>query len=496
MGDRTGRSVPWVPSVIIGLLASTLLVLPFAGLPGPVLPGLTPFFVAGVVTTEAATAFLLFSWANDARTWALLLLASAYLLSSCLMILYLLTFPGALTSLEPLVGSSQSAGWAFVAWTNGFGGLTMAAVAHQALCGNRRIPRAWIRRSVWIVAFCVAMVSAGYGAVVIGWADALPVLVVDGRFTFSGQALRVLGLCLMLLGCVISLVWLRDDHELYQWIALCLTTLCCANILTAFGGARYTVGWSVARVSWLLSALVLFMFFMCQFVRRHHLLMDTRQTLERAVQQRTADLRQTIRQRDVLLREVYHRVKNNLQVVDSLIAMEARRFTDEDAKDAMADLRNRVFALGLVHQQLMSSDDLEHFSLASFLGELCDNISASLSLMEKGIALRVDVAPLMTNLDFAIPVGLLTTELLTNAVKHAKPTEVHVSLRATDQRTCILSVEDNGSDVGGNRRRLGDGLGTGSRIVNGLTRQLEGRMNIENENGMCVSILIPLPDVA
>src|SRR3546814_1592696 len=92
--------------------------------------------------------------------------------------------------------------------------------------------------------------------------------------------------------------------------------------------------------------------------------------LEGMVEERTAALRQ----RDLLLREVYHRVKNNLQIIDGMVMMQARQLRDQAAKDSLQALRSRIYALGLVHQQLMASRDLQTFDIAPFLEELSGHI--------------------------------------------------------------------------------------------------------------------------
>lgn len=497
IGDISGKEEEGlILPVIVAICAGTAVLLRFASLPGPVLPGLTPFFVAGVLATALATSFLLFSWVRDARTWPLLLLGAAYLYSAIVLLLYLLAFPGAVRPGSSLIGGAQSSSWLFVLWTLGFGALTFAAVFWQALGQPVRINDAWVERVVFVAAGLVVVLAGIEAAMALGGGDLLPALVGAKGFTPLGQAIALMAAALNGAGALISLVFLRRDHAVFQWLAVSLVTLCCANLLTNFGGARYTLGWSLSRLSWLGSALAMFIFFIRQFVRRQHLLSNARLLLERSVEQRTADLSQALRQRDLLLREVYHRVKNNLQVVDSLIAMESRRITDPQMRDSLANLRNRVFALGLVHQQLMSSSDLERFSLAPFLKELCDSVSASLATEKQGIAVTVEAAPVMINLDFAIPVGLLATELLSNAVRHAHPRTVKVSFLRSAPGTGVLAVEDDGQGASDLGSRLLESGGTGSRIIQGLTRQLDGLLRVEERQGLRVSIRMPLPDAA
>ena len=161
--------------------------------------------------------------------------------------------------------------------------------------------------------------------------------------------------------------------------------------------------------------------------------------LERALAQRTTALEQ----RDLLLREVYHRVKNNLQLVDGLMAMQIAETRDATSERALSELRRRVYALGLVHQQLMTSPDLKTFDISTFLHQLAENIMAASG--NESFDIRVDAIALTVTLDFAIPLGLLVNELVTNCVKHAVPgcrTEIFLTLcrNAGDDVLLIVSV--------------------------------------------------------
>ncbi|HVY14143.1 MAG TPA: MASE4 domain-containing protein [Rhodopila sp.] len=498
---RGGR---WVIPVILMQALCTTAIIPISSLPGPELPALTPFFLSGILTTELATSFLLFAWFHDIRTWPLLLIASAYLFSALLLTDYLLTFPSAIVPGKAFVGGPQAAAWVFVIWTIGFAGLALAAAALQWRGATQALDpvRATAATGKAIgAAAAVALLTLLAAA----FEDDLPTLMAGPFFTLLDQVLTAFGLMLLLFGTAIILLHLRGQNELFAWLAVVLVGMFCAGLLTALGGARYTIGWSAARLSWVVSGSVMFLFFVRQFVRRQHVLVDARQALEDAVAQRTADLTDAIRQRDLLLREVYHRVKNNLQVVDALIALEFPRFRDPAAREALTELRNRVFALGLVHQQFMSSEGLVTFPAAPFLRELCDHVSTSLDVAERGIRLDVDVAPIKVNLDFAIPVGLLTTTLLSNAARRAGTTAVRVSFQRGAPGEAILAVEDDGAaaaigtsadDPAENPPDDPLGGSSGARIVQGLTRQLEGRIDVSQDDGVRVRLHLPLPDIA
>ena len=214
--------------------------------------------------------------------------------------------------------------------------------------------------------------------------------------------------------------------------------------------------------------------------------------LERRVDERTAELlaanarlSQALEERDLLLREVYHRVKNNLQVIDGIVTLQTRLLTDPDAKSALRGLRQRLYALGLVHQQLMSSSNLKTFDVAPFLEELSGNIMESIG--GRDISLSVRAIPLDVGLDFAIPLGLLVTELVTNSLKHAFPDgkgRIDVALDRRADGTMVLVVSDNGAgyDIPASpRKEKISGLGTS--LIDGLVSQLRAVLNVRRMNG-------------
>jgi PAS domain S-box-containing protein len=215
-------------------------------------------------------------------------------------------------------------------------------------------------------------------------------------------------------------------------------------------------------------------------------LLAAKAELESTVSERTAALEQ----RDLLLRELYHRVKNNLQMVDALLLMQAQRTTDTETREGLNVLRGRIYTLGLLHQQLMSSEDLKTFDIAPFLEELASNILHSGENDE--VELTVDACSLRVGLDFAIPLGLITTELITNALKHAVSDGGHIQvvLGQESDGSVMLSVADDG---GGMSNLDQDGPGLGARIVRGLVSQLDGSMRIIRGEGLRVEVRAMTP---
>ncbi len=221
-----------------------------------------------------------------------------------------------------------------------------------------------------------------------------------------------------------------------------------------------------------------------------------RRRLETELTQRTAELEKTLGERDLLLREVYHRVKNNLQIVDGLIMMQSRQLANSQAATALLDLRHRIQALALIHNQLMKSVNLRTFNVKAFLEELSANILDSGAAGDTTIS--VQAPPLDVELDFAIPLGLVVTELVTNSLKHAFPLRngnITVTLEQKDLNgEIVLNVSDNGETREGNQIALDSlDMGLGIKIINGLVAQLGGTITVKHEQGMHTEIRIAEP---
>lgn len=226
--------------------------------------------------------------------------------------------------------------------------------------------------------------------------------------------------------------------------------------------------------------------------------MQLNKNLEQRIGERTSELvaanarlSQALEQRDLLLREVYHRVKNNLQLIDGIVTLQVRRLADPDAKLALKGLRRRLYALGLVHQQLMGSSNLKTFDVSPFLKELSENIIEGIG--GRDISLSVHAIPLDVNLDFAIPLGLLVTELVTNSLKHAFPDgkgKIEVVLDRREEGAMALVVADNGIgyDILEPSRTEGTS-GLGTTLIDGLVSQLKAVITVRKMNGTICEVL-------
>ena len=193
----------------------------------------------------------------------------------------------------------------------------------------------------------------------------------------------------------------------------------------------------------------------------------------------------TLREKEVLLREVYHRVKNNLQVIQSLLKMRARTLLTGEMRDMMTDTIQRVHAMALVHERLYQMDDLAHLSLSGYLHDLFEGALSSSSLQRGQIQIALDAEEIQLTLDGAIPFGLLINELLSNSLKHGFPGgrtgSVNVSIHRVPGAVHLV-VQDDGIGLPEDFKAEAC-TSMGMKLAGSLAHQLGGRLEFSADNG-------------
>ncbi|MDS4014323.1 MAG: PAS domain-containing protein, partial [Candidatus Accumulibacter sp.] len=192
-----------------------------------------------------------------------------------------------------------------------------------------------------------------------------------------------------------------------------------------------------------------------------------------------ARIQASLREKEVLLREIYHRVKNNLQVVGSLLNMQAQEIGDAATRAIFTQSADRVRAMVLVHEQLYHSEDLSSIAFETFLEQMIGHLAQQ--LCTPGVAIERRLAPIVLGLETAIPCGLIVNELVTNAFKHAFPkgrsgTVVVELWEDKEQRVC-LAVTDDGVGLPASFS-LQRGKTLGSQLLAGLVNQIEGELRV------------------
>jgi two-component sensor histidine kinase len=201
-------------------------------------------------------------------------------------------------------------------------------------------------------------------------------------------------------------------------------------------------------------------------------------------------LRKALEERTVLLRELYHRVKNNMQVIISLISLQARKIDDPRLKQMMEETQNRIRAMALVHERLYKSENLSEIDLGDYIPLLVTQIFSSHLPGSRKVKKVLEIDHAMVTIEIAVPIGLIVTELVSNTFKHAFPGEMtgtlSVFLRKKD-KTITLTVSDDG--VGMPENSDWRNLPTlGLHLVQSLVEQLQGTIDFHGDHGTTFTI--------
>jgi two-component sensor histidine kinase len=197
------------------------------------------------------------------------------------------------------------------------------------------------------------------------------------------------------------------------------------------------------------------------------------------------------REKEVLLQEIHHRVKNNLQIITSLLRMQSRAVQDPAFSDALRECQNRVAAMALIHDKLYRARDLARVSFPEYVRDLTNNILTSYALPARSVLVKLDVDDLSLSLDLAVPCGLILNELMSNCLKHAFPLghsgTVYVSFHAEGADELCLAVQDDGVGMPA-EVDLERTSSLGWRLIRALAQQLGGVVQCQTAGGTLVEI--------
>ena len=207
-------------------------------------------------------------------------------------------------------------------------------------------------------------------------------------------------------------------------------------------------------------------------------------------------IRESLQEKEILLKEIHHRVKNNLQIISSLLSLQSDYVRNPEDLKLFIDSQMQVQSMALVHEQLYQSDRLSRIDMRKYLSALCDKLFDVYRISPDRIALDFSVEELHFDIDTAIPVALLVNELVSNCFKYAFPEDakgrVAVGLELQG-RECKLSVRDDGIGLSG-EFNLGNSQTLGHQLVVSLTDQLQGTIRQVNEGGAAFIVTFPLRD--
>lgn len=204
-------------------------------------------------------------------------------------------------------------------------------------------------------------------------------------------------------------------------------------------------------------------------------------------------IEQSLKEKEILLKEIHHRVKNNFSIIASLISLQENNITDLETKELLTTMQNRILTMSMIHEQLYQSNDIKTIDFAEYAATISEKLFYTYVRNPSLIKVNTDLDTILLPIKQAIPCGLILNELLTNAFKYAFPdaqdgkSRVFISLKQFSDSIEII-VRDNGIGLPG-CINIEDCDSMGLTLVNVLAEQLDGTLNINREDGTSVSVL-------
>lgn len=210
--------------------------------------------------------------------------------------------------------------------------------------------------------------------------------------------------------------------------------------------------------------------------------------INRKVNSQKAIIEKALGEKDILLREIHHRVKNNLQLVSSLLTIQSKDVKDEQALEALHIGKSRVKSMSLIHQDLYQKEKLTGINVKTYLEKLSSELFNTYNISKDQIDLNLDIENIDLDVDTLVPLGLIINELITNALKYAFPQGREGSLSIKfemDNNALKLTVKDDGIGLS---ESMASSKSFGNTLIKALTKQLNGTMNVDGTNGTNIEL--------
>ncbi|MCF7928686.1 MAG: sensor histidine kinase [Spirochaetales bacterium] len=194
-------------------------------------------------------------------------------------------------------------------------------------------------------------------------------------------------------------------------------------------------------------------------------------------------LKRNLAEREVLLREIHHRVKNNMQIVISLIRLKTGGLSNKEVSTLLEEINNRIYSIALIHEHIYKSDNFTEVDMKSYIESFSSHLVQSSPHMTENISMEIDVEDLPMHIDQAVSCGIILNEALNNCLQHAFPGErkgtVSIRFFHDEDSSCLLQVEDDGQGFDSNGREGSFGL----EIIRILAEQINARLAVNSGKG-------------
>jgi len=300
----------------------------------------------------------------------------------------------------------------------------------------------------------------------------------SGHFGVTAQLILILSTLIVIL---FKRRWVISLGGIYSYIWLSLFLL--SSLFLAFGFQFWLSNMPISfrfTMTFLVN-LILLMFF---------LHFDREQSFRR-IHANEEKISSSLKEKEILLKEIHHRVKNNMAIINSLLALQAPYLDSPAAKEQFTLTQNRIKAMSIVHEKLYMTNDFSSIDFKEYIEALTQQI---LHTLGGGIKVELDISPFKLEPDTLIPCGLIINEVLSNSFKHAfeisEDKIINLSANRKDDGTIFLTIKDNGKGIpAGLIPSQSKGLGL--KLVDNLIMQLNGQIEVKNDNGTVFNFVFP-----
>jgi two-component sensor histidine kinase len=245
--------------------------------------------------------------------------------------------------------------------------------------------------------------------------------------------------------------------------------------------------------TWILGAvglMAIIIFLLVNYLRLKQRTNKKLQIQQTEIEKKNTTLQHMVEEKEWLVREIHHRVKNNFQIVQGLLGTQSGYLKSDEAINALTDSRHRVQAMSMIHQKLYQSENMSSIDAHAYIHELVSHLQSSFNT-RSSIQFNVNVDRVQLNLSHCIPVGLILNEAMTNAIKYAFPDGrqgvITISLRRNSPSHFVLCIGDNGVGLPATFNISNPGT-MGLRLMRGLSEDIEGIFKIESNSGTLITV--------
>ncbi|MFB6344943.1 MAG: sensor histidine kinase [bacterium] len=337
---------------------------------------------------------------------------------------------------------------------------------------------------------CTA-VTIVFGILSFVFSENLPEMIQLGSFTTTARYLNLAGGALLIGASMrLGLTYLNDYH--FDDLLFCVHCL-----LFGMAGMMFELStlWDFSWWGWhflrLLAYAAALLFAVITFIRDQRTLRNRKDILEEQVANRTEELEQAVKEKEILLKEIHHRVKNNMQIISSMLSLQLQKFDEPSIRESFDESLSRINSMALVHDLLYRSDDFDQVNFADYVHRLFDELRTSLVPGDSEITFETEIEDIRLNIDTAVRCGLIVNELVTNSIQHAFNKGGQGRTRVAFSRIngqYKLEVEDNGSGFSmEDKPTATDSLGLD--LVQALVEtDLHGEIEMSSNGGTSVTV--------